>query len=382
MSGRVLALSLLALLLSACGRPPPVAAPPGVEITPLRTISTLEARALLMLTGVKGIPVRHDVDCYRVVYSAEDGRGRQMRLSGLLALPRGADAPARLASFQHGTTTTRSAVPSNLDGTGIAAAIVFAGNGFALVAPDYPGLGVSQGAHPYYIADAIAPSVVGLIDAAQALEDVSDEPAFLTGFSEGGWASLAALRLMEREGRDVLGAALVAGAYDLAHISVPAAMRGGAAQHSLYLAYLAWGQAAYFGHPLESVLTTEQAANVDRLFNGASPKEIVEGLPASPRELFNEEALRALDGEGAHWLAESLGANGLTEVAPRAPVRLYYGSEDQDVLPAEALEAERRMRAAGADARAVDVGAVGHDASMLAAAPLMFAWLRELDAAR
>lgn len=381
MRAHVLALGLLALLLSGCLRPAPLEALDSVEITPLRTISTIEARVLLALTGVKGIPVAHDVDCYRVIYTAADARRRPMRLSGLLALPRGVEGARRLASFQHGTTTTRTAVPSNLDGTGIAAAIVFAGNGYAVVAPDYPGLGVSEGPHPYYIADAIAPSIVGLIDTAQALDAVSEQPPFLTGFSEGGWASLAALRLMESQGREVLGAALVAGAYDLRNISVPAALQGGASQHALYLAYLAWGQAAYFGEPLESVLTPTQSANVARLFNGAEPKEIVEGLPANPRDLFNEEALRALEDEGAHWLAESLAENGLTEVIPRAPVRLYYGSEDRDVLPAEAIEAERRMRAAGADARAVNVGAVGHDASMLAAAPLMFAWLRERDTA-
>ncbi len=37
------------------------------------------------------------------------------------------------------------------------------------------------------------------------------------------------------------------------------------------------------------------------------------------------------------------------------------------------------MRARGADVTAVDVGPVGHDASMLAAAPRILAWLNELD---
>jgi len=40
------------------------------------------------------------------------------------------------------------------------------------------------------------------------------------------------------------------------------------------------------------------------------------------------------------------------------------------------------MRARGGDVTAIDVGPKGHDASMLAAAPLILAWLRELDSAR
>jgi len=39
------------------------------------------------------------------------------------------------------------------------------------------------------------------------------------------------------------------------------------------------------------------------------------------------------------------------------------------------------MRSRNVDVAAIDVGAVGHDPSMLAAAPLILAWLRELDTA-
>lgn len=380
MPGRIIALALLALL-SACLRPAPISAPEGAEITPLRAISVLEARALLAAAGVRGIEVTRGVDCYRVIYTAADGQGRPMRLSGLLALPRGEAGPFRLASFQHGTTTTPSAVPSNLDGTGIAAAIVFAGAGYALVAPDYPGLGVSPGPHPYYIGEAIGPSVVGLIDVAQQLDAVSEEPVFLSGFSEGGWATLVAMRMLEAQGRPVLAAAPVAGAFDLRGVSVPAAMQGGARSHALYMAYTAWGQAAYLDHPLDSALTPEQAANVARLFDGASPDEIVAGLPSSPRELFNSDFLNAFDNGGAHWLLESFAANSLADYVPQAPVRLYFGSQDRDVLPEEAQAAARRMAAGGADSQAVDVGPVGHDPSMLAAAPRIRAWLGDLERA-
>ena len=370
----------MAALLAGCMHPRPIRAPEGVQLTPLRTISTLEARVLLRLSGVEGVPVANAVDCYRMRYPVEGPDGEVAEASGLLALPRGI-APRRVASFQHGTTTTRSAVPSQPDATGLAAAIVFAGNGYALVAPDYPGLGESEGRHPYYVADEIGPAVVAMIEAAKRLEGVPGGPVFLSGFSEGGWASFAALRILEAEDKQVLGSAQVAGAYDLRRVSLPAALKGGAPSHSLYLAYAAWGQSAHYGHRLDSVLTPEHATLVERLFAGATPQEILSALPADPRRMFNQSFLDAFDHDGSHWYLDAFAANSLVDVTPRAPVRLYYGSKDLDVVPEEALAASRAMRARGADVTAVDVGPVGHDPSMLAAAPLILAWLRELEAA-
>ena len=360
--------------------PRAIQAPEQVQLTPVKTISRFQARVLLGLSGVKGLSVSNAIDCYRMQYSVGSD-GEAVRLSGLLAVPRGV-APRRLVSFQHGTTTTRTAVPSRPDGTGLAAAIVFAGNGYALVVPDYPGLGESPGRHPYYVADSIAPAVVAMIEQSQRLAEVPDGPVFLSGFSEGGWASLAALRLLESQGKQVLGSAQVAGAYDLRHVSLPAALKGGAPSHSLYLAYAAWGQAAYYGHPLDSVLTPEYAAIVERLFAGAKPKEILATLPQDPRQMFNPVFLDAFDRNEAHWYLDAFATNSLVDVTARAPLRLYYGSKDLDVVPEEALAAARAMRARGVDVAAIDVGPVGHEPSMLAAAPLILAWLRELDSSK
>jgi pimeloyl-ACP methyl ester carboxylesterase len=373
---RILLIATCALQ-AACMQPRPVDAPPEVQLTPLKSISALQARVLLRLSGVDGISVGNAVDCYRMQYTIGSGPDA-VRLSGLLALPRDV-VPRRLVSFQHGTSTTRTAVPSQLDGTGIAAAIVFAGNGYALIAPDYPGLGDSPGRHPYYVAEAIGPAVAGMIDAVQRVQGVPNGPVFLSGFSEGGWASLAALRVLEGKGQPVLGSAQVAGAYDLRHVSLPAALQGGAPSHSLYLAYAAWGQAAYYGHALDSVLTPEYATIVERLFAGAGPEEILDALPRDPRRMFNQGFLDAFEREEAHWYLDSFAANSLVAVTPRAPVRLYYGTKDLDVVPEEALAAARAMQARAADVTAVNVGDVGHDPSMLAAAPLILAWLRELD---
>ncbi|MEX1155083.1 lipase family protein [Parvibaculum sp.] len=369
------------LFLAACAEPAPRAAPNGVELTPLKSYGAIESRVLLRLAGVSGIGVDHGVDCYRMIYRTRDAAGREIVASGLLALPRSV-TPKRLVSFQHGTTTSRDRVPSAPDGTGVAAAIVFAGNGYALVAPDYIGLGVSQEPHPYLVADDAARAVTDMIAAARRIEGIPPDPVFLSGFSQGGHASLAAMRLLEERGEEVLGAAPVSSAYDLRNISLAAAMAGGAQSHALYLAYMARGYAVRYGQPLDSVLTPEYATLAEDLFgNPHAPDEIIAALPAEPRRMFNDAFLDAFDNDGPHWLLAVLAENDISDWHPQAPVRLYYGEADRDVVPEEALHAERAMRARGADIEAVNLGPHDHNGSMPAAAPLLLAWLNKLHAA-
>jgi hypothetical protein len=313
------------------------------------------------------------------VYRTHDALGREIAASGLLALPRDVRA-RRLVSFQHGTSTSREVVPSALDVSGKAAALVFAGNGYALIAPDYIGMGVSQGVHPYLVAEDAARATTDLIAAVRRVDGVPAGPVFLAGFSQGGQASIAALRALEAAGEPALGAASVAGPYDIRDISLAAALEGGAPSHALYLAYMSWGYAARYDRALDTVLTPAYAAIVDGLFKKPpDPEVIVATLPANPREMFNRPFLDAFDAGGSHWLLEALAASDVTAWTPQAPVRLYYGSNDLDVVPDEALAAERTMRERGADVRAIDVGPYAHEPSLLAAIPLILAWLGELD---
>jgi hypothetical protein len=370
---------VLVLALAACGKPPEIAAPAGVEIVPLKTYSRVESWFLLKMAGVEGVSAEHAVDTYRVTYETRPQDGEPVRASGLMALPRGV-AAKRIVSFQHGTTTRREGVPSRLDVTGAAASILFAGNGYMLVAPDYLGLGDGPGVHGYYVAADHARAVTGLLAAARQLPQAPAGAVFLSGFSQGGHVSLAAMRQMETEGEAVFAAAPVAAALDIRHISLGAALEGGSPSHSLYLAYIAWGYAHHYGEPLDTALTPEYAAKVEALYGTPhSAQDIMEGLPADPREMFAPEFLDAFDGGGDHWLLARIAENGLTDWTPKAPVRLYSGAADRDVVPEEAIRAEERFRARGADVTAVNTGEVEHEGSMLAAAPMILAWLRELE---
>ncbi len=134
------------------------------------------------------------------------------------------------------------------------------------------------------------------------------------------------------------------------------------------------------GHPLDSVLTPDYAGEARELFRGShSPAEVIAALPANPRAMFNATFLHAVDSHQSNWLLDALVQNDVSDWSPRAPVRLYYGSKDLDVDPEQALQAARAMRGRGSHVTAVDVGPVDHEASIVAAAPLILAWLESLD---
>lgn len=355
-------------------------APHGVTLTHVKSWHPAQAWALLKLVSVGGVTPRHTVDAWRVLYPSADSAGRPIRLSGFLALPRGVE-PKTLVSWHHGTTTTRSAVPSNVSTDAMAAAFVFAGTGRAVIAPDYLGLGASPLTHTYLVADDTVRAITDLLAAARGVTGVPGTPPFLMGFSQGAHACLAAQAAMEQAGQAVRGSAAVAGAHNLRTISLGEALQGGAASHSLYLAYLARGYGARYGHPLDSVLTEAAAATATRLFETPhKPEEIVAGLPTQPRTMFRPDFLAAFDADRPHWLLDAIAANETSHFTPRAPIRLYYGSADRDVVPREAQATSAEMQARGGDVTAIDVGDVGHDPSLLAAVPRVLAWMDQLEA--
>lgn len=369
----------VALPLGACAAPT-LTAPPGVTLAHVKSWHPMQAWGMLKLVGVKGVTPRHTVDGWRVLYPSTDAAGRPIQLSGFLALPRDVETTT-LVSWHHGTTTTRSAVPSNVSTDAMAAAFVFAGTGRAVIAPDYLGLGASPLTHTYLVADDTARAITDLLAAARKVAGVPQAPPFLMGFSQGAHACLAAQAAMERAGQSVRGSAAVAGAHNLRTISLGEALKGGAASHALYLAYLTRGYCARYGRPLASALTDEAAALAVRLFDTPhKPEEIVAALPTRPRTLFRPDFLAAFDANAPHWLLDAIAANETSHFTPTAPIRLYYGAADRDVVPQEAITTAALMQARGADVTATNVGDVGHDPSLLAAVPHVLAWMEQMGA--
>ena len=152
-----------------------------------------------------GVAPRHiGFAASQVVFQWGDGSDDE---SGLLVVPRAIyhnqDYP--MIVLLHPTQTERSQSPSfnivDNEMTTIFAKLL-ATLGYIVVVPDYQGLGVHLGVHPYCLTS-LARSATGMIYAADELGVRWDGRIFLMGYSEGGYATVVTAREIEENHPDL-----------------------------------------------------------------------------------------------------------------------------------------------------------------------------------
>lgn len=364
-------------------------AQPGMirSVARIDSYSTTTSRLLLWWADLdEALSVEYDVVLYRLEYWTSGPGGALTFASGLVALPE--DTPLRgVVSWQHGTQTVRDNVPSSPSTKdGILTSIAFAGHGFLLTAPDYIGHGISPGKHSYLHAESEANAVIDLLKATRSLmlhmEMEWPETLFLTGFSQGGHASLAAQRSLEAqavEGLQVTASAPIAGLYNLSENQFPNALKGHSKVHSLYLGYVATSYSHIYNEPLSSVISENYSRELPTIFEGnLSLRETMEKLPATPAQLFQPNFLSSFSGTQENWFIQALLKNDVHNWTPQAPIRFYYGSGDKDSMPADTQRTVQQMAERGGNVTAVNVGNKDHNATVLAAVPRVRNWFDQL----
>lgn len=167
---------------------------------------------------------QNGVDFYVVTYKTVDVNGAESTASGALVVPTGTTASLPLLSYQHGTTTQKSDVPSSSsDAVSQAVILLYASQGYMVSAADYLGLGQSSlPYHPFVHADSEASATLDMLRAtrkeAQTLNVPLNNQLFLVGHSEGGHATMALHRVIEQQNGGeftVTASAPAAGPYDL-----------------------------------------------------------------------------------------------------------------------------------------------------------------------
>jgi hypothetical protein len=350
----------------------------------IRSASQQEIAQFLTALGWTDVVVKSGVAIRRLVYTTIDAHGAPTTASGLLATPTDVE-PVGVVLFAHGTSTQKSYVPSAPTGEGEGVAALFASGGFVMAAPDYLGMGVSPGLQPYLDAAAEASASLDLLTAAQQATrglnvDLSHR-LYLTGFSQGGQAALAVDRAVEDNANsvwDVVGVAPIAGPYDLSGTEFPGLVDGSSPSRSAYLAYVTLSFVRIYGGNLADIFQAPYELKVPALFSGqVSLSQIARALPP-PRELFRREFLSAVLA-GTDPFVWQLRENDTVLVVTNAPVRLYYGDADTDVLPENTQVAAFAMKSLGVKVEAVDLGAgVDHPASENLGLPAVRAWFDQL----
>ncbi len=348
----------------------------GAEHLSAQSVSTI--RQQLEFIG-SPFDARFDVDIYRISYESIGVDSDPILLSALLAIPKDSDGPLPLLSYQHGTVVTRSGAPSMVGSGALLIVsnqesfigVALASRGYVAVLPDYVGLGLSTEYPTYLHAATEASAVVDALRAARgaaaSLEVEVSQRLFLLGYSQGGHATMAAHRALERDEPEeftIVASAPMSGPYDLSGVSFAASMSSQPTPTPFPVPYLLLTlNQVYDLVPNDSSLFSEDVADtLPDLFDWETPGDVIneamvpagEPPPKVAVDSLNPDLLSALAEDSDHPMRTALRDNDVYDWTPVAPVHLYYCTGDTTVPPQNAEIAYAAFEDRGADVTLIE----------------------------
>jgi pimeloyl-ACP methyl ester carboxylesterase len=334
-----------------------------VSVTSTTTIDPLAVNAVLAALALTGVDTSalqgtYGVSYNRIVYKTVTPDGRLIDASGVVGYPLKLNIePSPIVSYQHPTIFQDAEAPSQAASTD-SVLTVLAGTGYIVAMPDYIGYGASTNeVHTYVHAQGLAAAVVDMLRATRRLlasRNVrTNGQLFLTGYSEGGYATLAAQKEIEQNlaSEFTITASMPgAGPYDM---SATAQYIVGLSTNDnpqiagfVFKAYDRWHgwnrlqDASMFQSPYNTVVNT--------YYDGTrGSTEIRNALTTSSANLFATTFHTNFLGGGEATVKAGFAANDIYNWAPARPTRLFHGEDDTIVPYSNATTAVSAMTTAG-----------------------------------
>ncbi|MEY3053418.1 MAG: hypothetical protein RLY31_3203 [Bacteroidota bacterium] len=355
-------------------------------LLPLFLLGTAHAQSILSAEFLGNIskdalqlqffqPFHCGADRYRVTYETTDVSGAPTVASGLVCLPDNLQFKYPLACYMHGTSSTNDEVPSNL-GLDADIAVALCGKGYVSFAPDYLGLGVSQGVHPYVHAASEAWAGTDLMKATSAFAAQAgvglNGQLFLTGYSQGGHAAMAMHRMVDQElggAFTVTAAAPMSGPYSIGDVMRALILSGAEYDRPGYLVNTIISYQYVYGDlfaGFEDAFRPEYLPVVEEYWQdaiglGEMNDMLTDLLIANegsviPLKVLRDDFIQAVSDLPDHPANQRMSENDTYTWAPSAPTRLLYCAADEQVPYENSTLAASAMTAAGAtDVQAVNI---------------------------
>lgn len=339
----------------------------------------LGSKTKAQLTSQFGIPfIQYDVNYYRITYTTTGLQGQPDTVSGLIVVPNDASMVFPRLVYQHGTSGSKLDVPSfNVltNGEGVIG-LLFAGLGFTTLMPDYLGLGISDGVHPYVHAATEASVATDMLAALPTFNNQygvhTNEQLFITGYSQGGHAAMALHREVETNlsaNYTVTAAAHLSGPYSISGVMRDLILSEDVYYYPAYLPNTIISYQAAYGNlytQLSDIFVEPYATKIGQFYNGTISlnqlnSQLISLLIANegaskPIRMFQPAVVQDVTTNPDHPFNVALRANDVYAWAPEAPTRIFYCKADDQVPYRNSLVARDSMLAYGAvDLIATDV---------------------------
>jgi pimeloyl-ACP methyl ester carboxylesterase len=333
----------------------------------LNTVEFISSASVVDISELLDYDVDNGVRFYKMTYNTMGSDGTPDIASGLIVIPDN-DAPEfSLVIYHHGTSPAKDQVPSSLNLDYEAYAFIGA-SGFAVLAPDYLGMGDSRGFHPYVHRKTQASASIDMLKAFHEWLENADyavnEQLFLTGYSQGGHASMSThqeLELFHSAQFVVTAATHLSGPY-----SISVVMRDLMFSKSDYLflgfiPYVILGYQEVYGtmyDNLSDIFQLEFIPFIEDFYNGelnlvdltiallfASIQNYGNRYPVT---LFNPDLVNGMKENDDHPVNLILRENDTYNWAPQAPTRIFYCLGDEMVPYENSILADSVLQANGA----------------------------------
>lgn len=301
------------------------------------------------------MPIHNEIDVYDITYTTRWHDGSPIKASGLYLVPVGASAAPQLI-YHHGTSVRKERGDFFFNGEETLC-FFFAVDGYAVIMPDYIGLGRGEKRHLYQHADSEGQAAVDMLAAVNELNTKlniqSNGQLFLTGYSQGGHATLATHKKMEAEYANqykITASSGMSGAYDMTGAQSVTMSKPYTQPH--YLPYLLESyQEAYkiVDGEIYNIYKPQYKAMLKRLYSGKYQHyQINDSLPKIPQEVILDSMVSEFKTNPNFPFFVQLKANNLCDWKPNAPVMLVYSTRDEEVNYLNSVAAYKGMKAQGA----------------------------------
>lgn len=360
----------------------------------------------------------NDVDIYLVQYSSQvpEQGNRSITATGLLALPVIPEAKQLpLISYQHGTVFGKYEVPSyafqetNPSGFPHYAGAyetrymvsLFAGNGYAVMAADYFGLGGGADLpEAYFVKASSQQASYDLYKSVQthlAAKDIRISQTFLGGWSQGGLNTTGFLEKLEAEN------VVVSGSFTASSPSDPFAALNGLIYHprpeldapwlNTILSLTVFSFENYYREPnlAKSVIRPDFYQDMQRIYNRsyAGPEELgalFGRIGTRPLLDYFQDQYRDPAYFASSRYGRLLAAAETYRQQFKSPIQMFYGTHDEVIkeaigtLPAQyqnVLTVDRKNSDVQ-DIETIKVQGADHRLTFVTAAPTAKAWMDHL----
>ena len=306
--------------------------------------------------------LQYDISLYTITYNTTY-KGQNIKASGLVAFP-DTDKGMPILNFNHGTTSLHADAPTE-DLIQYSFFSNAASAGYIFVIPDYLGFGVSDNiVHPYYRSDITGQTIVDMIRAAKELAAIEgynfNGDVFLSGYSEGGFATMSAHYNMEKNnysGLNLVASAPASGGYDITGM-LDYFISKETYHVPYYIAYVAMGYKTSYDWslPLSSIFNEPYASIIPEYFNGKySGYEINSVLSDDMSELLTSNFINNIYTDAdLKIIVDAFEENSLDQWIPKNKMIMYHGTDDITVPYQNSVDTYNSFISLGADENIVE----------------------------